>query len=135
MQERLQLFLASEGLSAAKFAEKMEVGAPNISHLLSGRNKPGYDFIAKMLLRFPNLNPDWLLLGQGKMYRGDVRDEPDDSAITPAARSETMSQVDVTHDMPDSKPTHSNPSIAERIIVLFADNTFEYFGPRTHTPK
>ncbi|GHV00313.1 hypothetical protein FACS1894159_05830 [Bacteroidia bacterium] len=74
MRDRLQKFIDSEGLSAAKFAEKMKVGAPNVSHLLSGRNKPGFDFIAKMLTKFPNLNPDWILLGTGNIYRnGSIR--------------------------------------------------------------
>ncbi len=71
MKERLQEFIRTEGLRPAKFAELMDVGAPGVSHILSGRNKPNYDFIAKMLSRFPALNPDWLILGEGEMYRTD----------------------------------------------------------------
>ncbi len=63
------MLLASEGLSASKFAETVGVQASGISHILSGRNKPGYDLIVKILGNFPDISPDWLLLGEGSMYR------------------------------------------------------------------
>ncbi len=69
MKERIAELLLSEGLSANKFAEIVGVQASGISHILSGRNKPGYDLIAKVLGCFPRISPDWLLLGTGSMYR------------------------------------------------------------------
>ena len=39
-----------------------------MSHILSGRNKPSLDFVLKVLAGFPDLNPQWLLQGKGKMY-------------------------------------------------------------------
>ena len=42
-----------------------------ISHILSGRNKPGFDLLQKILRRFPRINPDWLLLDSPQMYRSD----------------------------------------------------------------
>lgn len=69
MKERLAQFLKSEGLTAVKFAEIMEVQPSSISHLLSGRNKPNFEFISRLLLRFPALNPDWIINGAGDMYK------------------------------------------------------------------
>lgn len=69
MKERLVQFLQSEGLTAVKFAEIMEVQPSSISHLLSGRNKPNFDFISRLLLRFPDLNPDWMINGIGEIYK------------------------------------------------------------------
>lgn len=69
MKERLAQFLQSEGLTAVKFAEIMEVQPSSISHLLSGRNKPNFDFISRLLLRFPDLNPDWMINGIGEIYK------------------------------------------------------------------
>ena len=69
MKDRLSRFLKSEGLTSLKFAELMEVQPSSISHILSGRNKPSFDFIEKMLARFPELDPDWLILGKGEMHR------------------------------------------------------------------
>lgn len=69
MKERLAQFLKSEGLTAVKFAEIMEVQPSSISHLLSGRNKPNFEFISRLLLRFPTLNPDWIINGAGDVYK------------------------------------------------------------------
>lgn len=78
MKERLAQFLKSEGLTAVKFAEIMEVQPSSISHLLSGRNKPNFEFISRLLLRFPALNPDWIINGTGGVYkRKDLIEEPD----------------------------------------------------------
>lgn len=73
MKDRLAQFLKSEGLTAVKFAEIMEVQPSSISHLLSGRNKPNFDFISRILLRFPSLNPDWLINGIGEIYKSNPK--------------------------------------------------------------
>lgn len=78
MKDRLAQFLRSEGLTAVKFAEIMEVQPSSISHLLSGRNKPNFEFISRLLLRFPALNPDWIINGIGDIYkRKGLTDKPD----------------------------------------------------------
>lgn len=69
MEERLKLFLSMEGLSPSQFADKLGIQRSGVSHLLSGRNKPSFEFINKMLLAFPKISPDWLILGTGKAYR------------------------------------------------------------------
>lgn len=71
MNERLAMFLHAENMTAAKFAEILQVQPSSISHLLSGRNKPNFDFIARMLKMFADINPDWLINGIGNMYRGN----------------------------------------------------------------
>lgn len=73
MKERLAQFLQSEGLTAVKFAEIMEVQPSSISHLLSGRNKPNFDFISRLLLRFPDLNPDWMINGIGEIHKSKLK--------------------------------------------------------------
>ena len=81
MEERLKLFLAMEGLSPSQFADKLGVQRSGVSHLLSGRNKPSFEFISKMLAAYPKINPDWLIMGTGKAYR----DMPGGDSQAPAA--------------------------------------------------
>ena len=69
MKDRLLKFLNSEELSSARFAGIIDVQPSSVSHILSGRNKPGFDFIQKILINFPSLNADWLILGKGNMYK------------------------------------------------------------------
>ncbi len=74
MKDRLQLILQMEKLTPKKFADVLGVRPSTISHLLSGRNNPGYDFITGVLSKFPLISPDWLLLGKGHVYRSTTND-------------------------------------------------------------
>jgi transcriptional regulator with XRE-family HTH domain len=68
MNTRLQQFLSLENLTPARLADILGVQRSGMSHILSGRNKPGYDFILKMCLKFPDLNANWFITGKGKPY-------------------------------------------------------------------
>lgn len=74
MNKRLEQFLAAENISQSQFADIIGVTRANVSHILAGRNKPGFDFIYATMTHFPALNIDWLLAGQGKMYKSPSRD-------------------------------------------------------------
>jgi len=68
MKERLIQLLDLEQLSPSKFADIIGVQRSSISHVISGRNKPSFDFLQKTLKAFPGLNASWLILGEGTMY-------------------------------------------------------------------
>lgn len=70
MKDRLEKLMKAEGLSPARFADEIGVQRSSISHILSGRNKPSYDFITKILDRFQGINAEWLLTGKGSMIKG-----------------------------------------------------------------
>ena len=69
MNTRLKQFLAAENISQSQFADTIKVVRASVSHVLSGRNKPGYDFITAIITAYPHLNIEWLMLGRGKMYK------------------------------------------------------------------
>ena len=58
--------------SKSSFATALGVSLPLITHLTTGRNKPGLDIIQKVLTHFERISPDWLLLGLGNMYREEA---------------------------------------------------------------
>ena len=61
MKEKLLALMQNEGLRSSQLAEILDVNPAGISHILAGRNKPGFDLLQKILRRFPRVNPDWLL--------------------------------------------------------------------------
>lgn len=91
MNVRLQQFLAAENISQAQFADSINVARASVSHIVAGRNKPGFDFISSMIKRYPTLNVDWLITGNGKMYKtasepsGSSFPKSDPSLATPSA--------------------------------------------------
>ena len=150
MPQKLKQFLASEKIKASQFATAIGYGDGAVSHILSGRNKPAWEMICKILAAYPQLNPDWLLRGEGPMYRpgmgpGQVTDQPmpipDLSAIDSKDKEEEPSSSEPTVSRatpPTPSPRPSNaPTISlassekpiKRIVVLYADNTFESYTP------
>ena len=69
MREKLLDLMKNEGLKPGQLAELLGVNPAGISHILAGRNKPGFDLLQKILRRFPQIDPDWLLLDGETMYR------------------------------------------------------------------
>ncbi|HRY32308.1 MAG TPA: helix-turn-helix transcriptional regulator [Bacteroidales bacterium] len=67
MTDRIALLLKAKNITASQFADEIGVQRSNISHVLSGRNKPSLEFIQKILKRYPEINPDWILFGKGPM--------------------------------------------------------------------
>lgn len=69
MNTRLKQFLAAENITQSQFADKIEVVRASVSHVLSGRNNPSYEFIRSIMSKYPTLNIEWLMFGKGKMYK------------------------------------------------------------------
>ena len=149
MNSRLQQFLVAENISQAQFAETIGVARASISHILSGRNKPGFDFLESMIRHYPNLNFEWLLTGRGKMYNnarstpeapaapvsplsasdeGNLFDEPDDPASTPAtAPSEppTPRQTTYTRYIDNNSRNSTNQRVISKVILFYSDGSFQ----------
>jgi len=73
--KRIKYLMESKSLSAVAFAEKLGIQRSGLSHLFSGRNRPSLDLILKILEVFPDIDPDWLLLGKRDI--NDVREKPE----------------------------------------------------------
>lgn len=152
MEERLIQLLKAEGINSTRFAERIGVQRSSISHILSGRNKPSFDFIIKILENFPSLNPDWLLRGKGLMYRNEIPHQPGlfDSLtdmLETKVREETLVEpvrqtVNYSNEMKysESGGTKGDNSLPmqgkipgekpiEKIVIFFTDHTFRVYTP------
>ena len=129
MEQRLQLFLQMEQLTQSQFADKLGIQRSGVTHLLSGRNKPSFEFITRMLQTFPSLNAEWLILGKGKPYRDhsapdvelpSVTTEPTPSEVdlfTTMSQSQTPENIETTDfgnisQLPDNKATEQKSMIS-----------------------
>lgn len=70
--------LKVKDVTASKFADMIGVQPSNISHILSGRNKPSLDFVMKVSETFPDISLEWLMFGRGSMF---IHDETQDANI------------------------------------------------------
>ena len=124
MKERLVQLMDLEQLSPSKFADIIGVQRSSVSHIVSGRNKPSFDFLQKTLKAFPGLNADWLILGEGTMYDKmgrDVSGNLFDPAVEPVEASfpGDIPKVDrLTAQMNDSKPTGNDSKLTGQESAL-----------------
>lgn len=72
MRNRIQLFMKARNLNAAQLADEINVQKSGISHILTGRNNPSLDFIQKILVRFPEISAEWLIMGKGAMFQDNT---------------------------------------------------------------
>ena len=143
MREKLLNLMKSEQLTASKLAELLDIQPSGISHILSGRNKPSFDLVQKILRRFPRVNPDWLLLDKDEMYR-TIDIEPKPAALQSISTDEldgTMQQspasgmtAPATNSSSASTPAQQIAAAyapksgnVKRVIILFDDHTFESY--------
>lgn len=144
MNTRLKQFLAAENITQAQFADSINVVRASVSHVLSGRNNPSFDFIKAMMQRYPNLNIDWLMFGKGRMYKDQtVSPEPDipedllfpeiDVEDTPRMqfpvqfeeKTETVEPSNNIKPLNDMVQTIASQRKVSKIIILFDDGTFQ----------
>jgi len=111
--KRLQRVIDFYGESSSSFAEKIGVQRSNISHILSGRNKPSLDFILKVLSTFPEVELYWLLKGKGNF-------PPENNVARPEG-----SQFVQKHSLEDTIST--SHKVIERIVIFYTDGSFQSF--------
>ena len=79
LNSRVQKIINYSELSSSEFADEIGVQRSNISHVLSGRNKPSLDFLMKIKDRFPEIQWEWLIEGKGAMIFSE-----EETASTPS---------------------------------------------------
>lgn len=142
MKDRLQKLMLSEKLVPAKFAEIIGVQRSSVSHILSGRNKPSFDVIHSILENFHKINPDWLLLGTGEMYRKPVQTSIFDQIIPSTQSKPIENQLIISDKLISEKsqtsigkskaPENSlNEKEIERVVVFYKDKTFREYTPES----
>lgn len=134
--------MAHEQLGQAQFAAAIGIQRAGVSHILSGRNKPSLEVVQKILARFPKLNPDWLLTGQGEMLRAEASSAQ--ASLFPSEAPLPEIKIMPEESGKDKQETEEKQPASgveigikseaegkrvERIMVFYSDNTFEIFVP------
>ena len=88
LNSRVQKIINYSELSFSEFADEIGVQRSNISHVLSGRNKPSLDFLMKIKDRFPEIQWEWLIEGKGAMVFSE-----NEAASTPSSYSLEESKI------------------------------------------
>lgn len=143
MKEKLEILLREKRHTATSLARLLEIQPSAISHILSGRNKPSFDLVVKILRLFPDVNPDWLLLDGSEMLRPSPSYDSLHSPAAPdffAAQSDPLFDVDINSESTECEtlPKNVESSIfastqnrgkrVERVIIFYSDHSFESYS-------
>ncbi len=151
VKDRIKLIIENERLTAAHFADNLEINRAVISHILNGRNNPSLDVVSKILSELDYVNPEWLINGVGNMYKdgfdisekhqqADLFAESNINEDNPSTKEknaplETLKLVEsVSKSVGNEKDVKIIREVKKisQIIIYYDDNTFETFIP---TPK
>ncbi len=79
-KDRIEFLIHDKGLSNVEFSAITGIAPATISHITSGRSKPTLPILKGILNGFPDLNPEWVFLGIGPMYKINKEEEGQDAA-------------------------------------------------------
>lgn len=142
MKDRIIQFLKEMNLTSTKFADVIGVQRSSISHILSGRNKPSFDFIEKMLVAYPDIDAQWLITGKGDMYlnqpslfnQDNHKNENSLSSRELNIQNPISNQPELTNSEQTKQPSIKNDDITpkiekktERVMVFYTDGTFKEY--------
>ena len=147
IKNRIDAIRQKEGMTSSDFAELIGVGRATVTHILQGRNKPSLDVMLRIYRRFPNVNLEWLMTGEGTMYgneKGMSYESDLFSSVENSVNAGESTDTDENFKEMASKIPFSvsNPPVKEvvkyvekpprkitEIRIFFDDNTFEIFKP------
>lgn len=148
IKDRLLHILRAKNLTATQFAELMQIQPSNVSHLLSGRNKPSLDFLIKLKEVFPEYNYEWIILGKKPITTNDSNvfgkesvfdkveitqhdENVEDTGNIVVSKSQELDTYDNPVDTIIPKITNATSSNGlKQIIYVYEDNTFEVYNLR-----
>lgn len=156
-KERIEKVMQLEGMNSAVFAAAINIQGSTLSHILNGRNNPSLSVLQSILNRFPNISPEWLIMGQGSMERAtkhsqtptlfDSVDENANKSMSLEAKmaekndpiiSTIQQKAAVLPEIPVQPKQEAvqtpiiplieqSPRTVRKIIVYYTDNTFQEF--------
>lgn len=113
IQDRIQLIIKVNNETPSSFADKIGVKRSNLSHVLSGRNNPSLDFLAKIITNYPKVNASWLVTGvtrEGEIEEVKERIPTADDNVSKLIDSKTVSEID-------------------KIVIFYKDGIFKSYSP------
>jgi transcriptional regulator with XRE-family HTH domain len=112
IKERISLIIKNNHMTPSAFADRIGANRSSISHVLSGRNKPGLDLLEKIVQHFPDINCYWLLTGVTNV-------NSDFQSIGSQVSKLNERQIKMESDRKE----------IVKIIEYFNDNTFKVYFP------
>jgi len=123
---RIKKIIDGKKISNSQMADSIDLPRPVLSHILSGRNKASLSVIQKIITGYPEVNPEWLLLGKGDMFKAER------SPIQETEKKVTEALVDQKEEESKKplKQKNNQETRLESIVHFYNDGSFKVFLPK-----
>ncbi len=132
ISKRLSWFLETKNLTASKLADLVGIQKSSLSHIISGRNKPSFDFLLKLKQAFPEIDLDWFVTGKGNAFEN--KKEKVDKSLSTKRKEKTLfdpPEIEETEDSLIKNPVHkSKQDGVNSIVFIYSDDTYKMLKPR-----
>ena len=146
MVDRIQKLIRIKKLTPSQFADEIGIQRSGMSHIISGRNNPSLEFVMKVLKRYPEIKPEWLLYGTGvadnninpvESREPEIKQEPvqeNEKVINPGPSATLFDEMEAIGGKAETKPLRNLKKDKagrkiEKIVVFYDDRTFREYDP------
>lgn len=157
MKERIKQLMDSQHMNQQTFSQYTGISPATLSNVIAGKQNPTLKTIEAIKKKFPSLNLDWLMFGDGEMFPDatSTAGSPDASPSSPTPSGHVEAAIDFdggtdTPVLPSSRvprrdDVNHTPNIPSKIIikevdkkqrkiteirVFYDDQTWETFVPQ-----
>ena len=92
--KRLKVFIESKGLSVSAFEKSIGMSNASFGKSLKNNGAIGSDKLEKILKEYPEINPEWLLTGQGDMIKNKLEIQSHEVSMLYNMYNEEKSKVE-----------------------------------------
>ena len=71
--ERILEIIRVKNLNNIQFCSATGISPASLSHITSNRSKPTLSILRNVIAGFPDINPEWVMMGSGPMFREGVQ--------------------------------------------------------------
>ena len=82
MKERILQIMRQEHMTQQEFAKAIEVSPASLSNIFNGKTNPTNNHVSAIHRRFPNVNVNWLMFGEGNMYMEGSADSKNKDSLS-----------------------------------------------------
>ena len=91
MKDRIHQLMEAQHMNQQAFAKFTNIGTASLSSIFTGRTRPTMNHVIAIMNAFPNVNPTWLIKGEGGMM---LTDQPSSSSNTENSAQENGANYD-----------------------------------------
>ena len=135
--ERLLEIIRVKNLNNIQFCSITGISPASLSHITSNRSKPTLTILRNVISGFPDVNPEWIMMGTGPMFRGEhglsLKNEDDTPDVQPKKENDAMPSLFGDDDREEAPYVPSRPKQENAWSVQPPTNSIEDIVKKTLT--